>query len=49
MERHPHNCARNCYRIDLCENCENLKPVDEMRDEMETAQKLYNKWQNQRK
>jgi len=49
MEKHPHNCIRNCMRIDLCENCEFFKSVKVANAELEAARELFNLWMTNRK
>jgi len=43
MKKHPHNCARNCWRSDLCQDCEFYKPVDEANNEIELARQMFNR------
>ena len=47
MEKTVHNCARNCYRIDDCKNCDDFKSVVEKNREIQRAQELYDKWLKQ--
>jgi hypothetical protein len=49
MEKHPYNCARNCYRDDLCKNCDHFVSVDEKNLEIQKAQELFENWQLKRK
>ena len=43
MEKNPRTCIRNCFRIDLCENCEFFKSVQQGNAEIKIAREMFNK------
>lgn len=43
MEKYPNNCARNCWRSDLCQACDFFKSQEQANAEIREARRLFNK------